>query len=122
MYDFREGAKAIEFADALNDAFPFFRMFLEDKYDAEIMLFLSTRQATDETVYVLELALRQAVTAMTTRYPNAVPTSIVLSNKYEQELMMLTGIAYIIQMVSHLQATAAAFAKVVHFGGNPSSL
>jgi hypothetical protein len=122
MYDFREGAKAVEFADALSDAFPFFRMFLDDKFDADIMLFLDTRQATDETVYLLELALRQAATRMTSRYPSAVPTSIVLSNRYEQELLMLTGIAHIIQIVSHLQATAAAFAKVVHFGGNPSTL
>lgn len=122
MYNFREGAKAVEFAEALEDAFPFFRMFLDDKYDADITLFLSTRQASSELIYILEDALRQATTRITSRYPHALPPEIQASKGYEHELLLIKGVAHIIQMMSHLQATAAAFAKVIHFGGNPSTL
>lgn len=122
MYNFREGVKAVEFAEALEDAFPFFRMFLDDKHDADITLFLSTRQATPATIHTLEEALRQATTRITSRYPHALPPEIRSSKGYEHELLLITGIAHIIHMVAHLQATAAAFAKVIHFDGNPSTL
>jgi hypothetical protein len=121
-YNFREGTRAVEFTQALEDTFPFFRMFVDDRYDAHIVIFLATRMADANDVTMLEDALRQATTRITSRYPNALPPGILSSSVYEHELVLIKGISHIIHMVAHLQATAASFAKVIHFGGDPSIL
>lgn len=122
MYDFRQGKAVSEFVEALEDVFPFFRAFIDDKHDAEITMFLSTRKADKQTIEALEAALNDAIRSMTSRYPNAIPPSISVDKGYEQEAVILKGVSHILQACVHLQAKASAFAKVVHFGGNPTTL
>jgi hypothetical protein len=122
MYDFHKGAQASQFVRTLKDAFPFFRMFLEDSQDAVITMFIHSSVASRYDLDVIEQGLDQAIHKITLRYPKALMPGAILQGDYEHELVMLQGVSRILQLLIHLHSVVTSFQKVVHFGGNPANL
>ena len=122
MTDFSTGKKVCSFADGLNDAFPFFRAFLEDADDAEITYFLSTREADIKSLKRIESAIAKALKKVVSTYPSMMPPQIEIVRGYENEAVLAQGVARIVQMLVHLQGCVSAFIRVMELGGDTAKL
>lgn len=125
MYDFCAGKKVSDFVQGLEDTFPFFRMFLDDSLDAEVQYFLHTKKADNSTIRALCAAIAQALERIRFKYPETIPPEngiINVQGRYEKEITFIMAIAHLVQMLIHLKASICAFAKVIEFGGNPTTL
>ena len=128
MYNFSSGTQTRQFVQALSDAFPLFRMFLDDCDDAAIVMFLHTQQADEVTLLMLRRVLAYTTERITERYPTSTPSPTASGPAAAQEYAygcqssLQRAVFHLLLVLTHLQGNVASFSQVVHFGGNPTSL